>query len=244
MIKSEYLKMYLLEDSHFWFVGKRFFIETYLDKIKSRRSYILDVGSGAGGTTKFLHKYGKVTGLEKNSFVRSLANKRGLKIIKGEAEKLPFKKNTFDLVTIFDVLYHKDIGNINQVLKEAYRVLRLSGYVLITDSALNFLKGSHSNPTKEKRRFTTVELEKILYKNGFVTIRYSYIFFSIFPLVLFKRVFIDKFLKSKQSDVFIIPKIINSSLIFLLKLESSLLNYIKLPIGSSLIILARKNEDK
>lgn len=92
----------------------------------------------------------------------------------------------------------------------------------------------------KKRRFTTDELINILHNNGFATIKYSYIYFSIFPLVLLKRILIDKFINSNESDVFPIPKIINSLFIFLLKLESFLLNNIKLPIGSSIIILAVK----
>jgi ubiquinone/menaquinone biosynthesis C-methylase UbiE len=232
--------MYLLENSHFWFVGKRFFIKTYLDPIKRNTHNILDIGSGTGGATKFLEKYGKVTGIEKNNYAISLAKKRGLKIIKGEAEKLPFKNNNFDLVTIFDVLYHKDVKDVKKAILEIKRVLKQNGYILIADSALNFLKGNHSHSTYEKRRFTAGELVNVLRNNGFVTIKHSYIYFSIFPLVLLKRIFIDKFFKSKDSDVFSVPKVINLLLIFLLKLESLLLNYVKLPIGSSMVILSVK----
>ena len=242
MKQDEYLKMYLFEDSHFWFVGKRFFIKIYLDKITNKISNILDVGSGTGGTTKLLEKYGKVIGIEKNSFAQSLSKKRGLKIVKGKAEKLSFKKNSFDLITILDVLYHRDVKNIDEVLKEISRVLKPGGFILITDSAFIFLHGNHGSSVYEKRRFTIKELKKILYKNGFTTINDSYMYFSIFPLVFLKRTIIDLFLKSNKSDVFVIPKIFNLLLISILKLESLLINYVKLPIGSSLIILGQKNE--
>lgn len=232
--------MYLLEDSHFWFVGKRLFIKTYLDPIKSNIHNILDIGSGTGGTTKFLEKYGKVIGIEKNNYAISLAKKRGLRIIKGEAEKLPFKNNSFDLVTIFDVLYHKDVKNVKKAILEAKRVLKQNGYILITDSALNFLKGSHGYPTYEKRRFTTGELIDALRNNGFATIKHSYIYFSIFPLVFIKRKIIDSFYKNNHSDVNKIASIFNWVLIFLLKLESILLKLISFPIGSSVIVLAKK----
>ncbi|HBP51305.1 MAG: Methyltransferase type 11 [Candidatus Shapirobacteria bacterium GW2011_GWE1_38_10] len=242
MKKCEYVKMHLLEDSHFWFVGKRFFIKTYLDKITSKISTILDIGSGTGGTTKLLEKYGKVIGIEKNSFAQSLSKKRGLEVVKGKAEKLPFKKNSFDLVTILDVLYHRDIKNINKVIKETSRVLKPKGFILITDSAFSFLQGNHSSFVYEKRRFTVSELKKILYKNGFITTNDSYVYFSIFPFVFLKRTIIDLFFKSNKSDVSAFPKIVNLLLISILRLESLLLNYVKLPIGSSLIILGQKHE--
>ncbi len=244
MKKIEYEKMFFLEDSHFWFVGKRFFIKTYLELIKNNFHDILDIGSGTGGTTKFLEEYGKVTGIEKNNYAISLAKKRGLKIIKGESEKLPFEKNSFDLATIFDALYHKDVKSVDQVIKEVSRVLRQGGYTLITDSAFNFLKSSHSIDVYEQRRFTVNEFKNILVRNNFRVIISSYIYISIFPLIFLKRVIINKIFKKSKPDVFKAPKIINSFLICLIKLESVLLRYFKYPIGSSLIILAKKNEEK
>lgn len=244
MIKSEYLKMYLLEDTHFWFVGKRFFIKTYLDKIKSRISNILDIGSGTGGATKLLDEYGEVVGVEKNPYARFLARKRGLKIIKGKAEKLPFKNNSFNLVTVFDVLYHKDIKSVGNVLKEIFRVLKPKGQVLITDSALSWLNSQHDQFMFSKRRFSLAEINDLLISQGFSIIKSSYIYFFIFPLVFIKRKIIDSFHNNDHSDVFKIPFIINWVLIFILRLEAILLSLIYLPIGSSIIILAQKNEQK
>lgn len=242
MNKSEYNKMFALEDRHFWFVGKRFFITVYLKKIKTPVKKILDVGCGTGGTTKFLEKFGRVFGIEKNETAIALAKKRGIKVIRGEAEKLPFEKNSFDLVTLFDVLYHKNISNVDKAIKEGRRMLKSPGFLLITDSAFDFLSGSHANLVYEKRRFTLNSLEQLLSENNFRIIRASYIFLSIFPFILIKRLFLDKIFGSSGSDVFNPPKRINYLLTNLLKIESFLLTYFKLPFGSSLIILAQKNE--
>lgn len=242
MRKSEYEKMFLLEDSHFWFVGKRYFIQTYLSSIKNQVKNILDVGCGTGGTTKFLAGYGKITGIEKNRQAVSMAKKRGIRVVCGEAEDLPVKKKSYSLLTLLDVLYHRDIKNIHKTLNEAKRVLTPSGFLLITDSAFEFLKSHHAKSVYEKRRFNLNKLIKILEKNNFKIIKSSYIYFSIFPAVLFKRSFLDRFVKPDESDLFITPKLINQALKLLLKLESFLLNYFKLPVGSSLIILARKDK--
>ena len=240
MKKEEYEKMQMLEDSHFWFVGKRYFIETYLRKINSQLSKILDVGSGTGGATKYLSKFGAVTGVETNSFAIKMARQRGLKIIKGEVEKLPFKKNAFDLVTVFDVLYHKNVKNVNLAISEIRRVLKIRGYLLITDSAFRSLSGKHSKSVAEARRFTIAELKDILHKNSSEIISSSYIFFLLFPLIFLKRNFLDRTSTQQQSDVFSINKLANGLIKKLLRLESWLLSYIKFPVGSSLIILAKK----
>lgn len=239
MKKSEYEKMYLLENSHFWFVGKRYFIQAYLNIIKSRVDGILDLGCGTGGTTKFLQRYGKVTGVEKNPSAIFLAKKRGIKIVKGDAEDLPYKKDSFDLITLFDVLYHKDVKNVEKAVKEVRKVLKPTGFLLITDSAFDILKSSHGVSVFEGRRFTLKNLEYILNKSGFEIIKSSYIFLSIFPLILFKRFFVDKLIKS-ESDLFRPPEFVNLLLKLILKAEALLLNYLKLPLGSSLIILAKK----
>ena len=240
MKKSEYEAMYLLEDSHFWFRGKRFFIYTYLQKIKAPLKKILDLGSGTGATTKFLENFGIVTGLEKNLYAISLARKRGLKIIQGEAANLPFKKNSFDLVTVFDVLYHKNIKDINVVLKEIYRVLKPGGYLLITDCAFAFLSGKHSQELQESRRFTLKSLDNILNQASFQIVASSYMYTLLLPLIFLKRNFFDRLFTGKTSDVFKLPNLINNLFTIWLKFESHLLKYINLPLGSSLIILAKK----
>ena len=243
MKKNEYVKMHRLENYHFWFAGKRYFIQIFLDQIKSQINKILDVGSGTGGTTKFLQSYGKVTGIEKNSLAIKLAKPQKLKIIQGEAENLPFNKGTFDLVTLFDVLYHQEVRSVNKVINEAKRVSKPSGYLLITDSALEILSGKHGRSVFEKRRFTLKDLENQLTKNGFAVIRSSYIFLSMFPLIFLKRVIIDKLIDTDRSDVFSPPDVINSLFKAVLKAEAFLLYFFKLPMGSSLIILATKKRD-
>src|SRR3972149_11189977 len=135
MQKNEYDRMFLLEDSHFWFLAKRSFVKTYLEKIKGNISKILDIGAGTGGMTKFMETYGKVTGVEKNPYAASLARKRKLKVVLGETENLPFKSDSYDLVTLFDILYHQNAKSVYKALKEAHRVVRKGKFILITDSA-------------------------------------------------------------------------------------------------------------
>jgi ubiquinone/menaquinone biosynthesis C-methylase UbiE len=81
MRKSEFKKMFELEDKHFWFVGKRYFIKTIIDSFLPKSDLkILDIGCGTGGTTVLLKKYGKVIGLEKNKYAQKLAKKKDWKL--------------------------------------------------------------------------------------------------------------------------------------------------------------------
>lgn len=241
MFKKEYKKMYELENSHFWFVGKRYFIMSYLKMIPKKINSCLDIGSGTGGLTKFLKKYFNVIGVENNKYAISLASKRNINVIQGSGEKLPFFKQSFDLVTIFDVLYHKNVKNVSKVFNEANRVLKKNGYILITDSALKVLTSNHDIALQGIRRFSIKEIRTKMEKNNFKIIRSSYIYFSIFPIILFKRKILENIFKNrKTSDVKELNPFINYILLSILKIEAFLLRYFKFPFGSSLIILAQK----
>lgn len=233
--------MYKLEDFHFWFVGKRYFIDSVLKKYSKNIKNVLDLGSGTGGLTKYLEKYGAVTGIEEYPYAIKLAKKRGVNLKKANIQKLKLGNKKFDLVTIFDVLYHQDIKDESLVLKNAHKHLRKGGYLLITDSALPFLKGPHDVATLGARRYTVREMVKLVESNGFKVLKASYVYFSIFPFVLIKRLIFDRVSRSKTSDVGPINPLFNSILMFFLKIEANLLKTMSFPIGSSVIILAKKD---
>lgn len=234
--------MFELEDTHFWFIGKHYFIDSVLSEYKSGIKNILDLGSGTGGTTEHLKKYGRVTGIENYDYAIKLARSRGLNIKKGNLNNLKVKSNSFDLVTIFDVLYHQNIKNEKEILKKCNNVLKNGGYLLIIDSALSILKSQHDVFTQGKRRYLLAEMIKLVEKQNFEVIKASYIYFSIFPLVAIKRLIIDKIFGERTSDVKPVSEFTNKLLLRILKFESKLLKHVTFPIGSSVVLLAVKNE--
>ena len=125
-------EMYRAEDTYCWFIGKHAFIESAFKFINKKTPQILDIGCGTGGTTNFISKWGNVTGVEIDPIAASLAKKRGINVRIHSAQNLQFPNNHFDLVTIFDVLYHKGIEE-HKVLSEAYRVLKKNGVILISE---------------------------------------------------------------------------------------------------------------
>jgi SAM-dependent methyltransferase len=236
MQQAEYQKMFELEDKHFYFVAKRFFIKTILEPYRNQIKNILDIGCGTGGQTETLTDFGKVLAIEPNLLARKLAQSRGLKVIGGKAESLPIFSNKYDLVTFLDVLYHRNIRNPEKAVMQAKRALKKNGFLLITDSAFSWLTSSHDQAMYGSRRFTIGQLKDLLVKQHFVILKISYLYFSLFPLIIIKRLL----LKNKSSDVEPMPAIINYLLIGILWLESILLKWIKFPWGSSVIILAKK----
>lgn len=241
MKRLEFKKMFELENTHFWFVGKRLCIEAVLKKYGiGPKNRILDVGCGTGGTTVFLQKYGAVTGLENDPYAYTCAKSRNLRVKMGSAENLPFDDASFDMVTFFDVLYHQNIHDVGKAIQEARRVLTHKGKIVITDSALPLLWSKHDEVMKGKRRFTIYELERVLLAHGFIVAKSSYYFFFLFPLLFIKRKIIDLFGAEYRADVQELPTWVNRCGLFIMQMESFLLRYVSFPFGSSLIIYAMK----
>lgn len=232
-----YREMFDLETSHFWFIGKQLFISKILSTLQLKSPKILDIGSGTGGTTQILSKWGTVTGLEKNPHAASLARSRGLHIQSGSADHLPFETASFGLVTFFDVLYHKGLEE-HQALTEAYRVLKPGGYLLITDCAMPSLWSPHDEVMDAKFRFTKRHLSTLISSSGFVVDMVRSIYAVLFPFFVLIR--IKNRLFPSPSVISLPPKPINNLLITLLKIESYIFPIIRPPLGSSIMILAHK----
>ena len=77
---------------------------------------ILDVGAGDGLITSMLG----AVGIEYEDVGVKLAVEKGINVIQGDAYQLPFEDNSFEAVTMIDVLEHFDTPEI--ALREARRV--------------------------------------------------------------------------------------------------------------------------
>jgi len=86
----------------------------------------LEVGVGTG---RFAEPLGVEFGVEPSEAMALIALKRGIKVIKGFAEELPFKDNSFDFVLFVTTICFLD--DIFKAFKEANRVLKEDGEIII-----------------------------------------------------------------------------------------------------------------
>jgi SAM-dependent methyltransferase len=235
---EEYVAMAAVEDMHWWFAARKLFIRAFLKDHLQKKLRIVDIGAGTGGTTAWLKKYGTVVGVEPSPHARELAKKRGIILRPGTAEQTRLPARTFDLVTILDVLYHKDVEE-TKALKEANRLLREGGFLLVTDCALPFLTGPHDRAVFGKRRYMLSEIISLVEDAGFAVRAATYTFFLVFPFTLIHRL-LRKHERTGRSDVFMPPKAINAFFFLLSRIEAALIPYIQLPWGSSLLVYAQK----
>lgn len=246
MLDSEYDTMFQLEDRHWWFISKRNFVKTILDQFfPDRGGNILDVGCGTGGMLTVLNPYGRVFGIELHRKACEFScQRKDTLIIQGNAHELPFKKETFHLITLFDVLYHQHVLDDESVIRQLTDLLVPGGLLLITDSAFEFLKSRHDLAVMARHRYTLQELKDKLIRCHFTLLKGTYLFWTIFPVVLLSR-WLDRILltfsKPKiHSDLKMPASALNRLLVTIHAWESQWLKIGNFPYGSSLLILGRK----
>ena len=246
MLDREYEIMYRLENSHWWFTAKKRYIEIILNiHLKEKGGNILDVGCGTGGMINLLQNYGRVFGLDRHEAACDYSRLRNaFPLIKGDANRLPFKKGSFRLITLFDVLYHQHILEDEEVLGQIHELLAPNGLILITDSAFEFLKSTHDIAVMARHRYAMKELKDKVIASHFLIQKSTYLYFIIFPVVVLSRLLgrltLLFFRPTIHSDLKKTNPVLNKFLAGLLSWEGRWLKRFSFPCGSSLLILGKK----
>jgi SAM-dependent methyltransferase len=247
MEREEYRKHFELEERFWWFRGRRDFLKAVLGSRlgpdPERRC--LDIGCGAGFNLKALEPFGRPFGCDFSEDALFYCRQRGLpRLARGDARALPFRDGAFGLITLLDVLSHESIVDDVAVLREVLRILAPGGHLLLSDNALPLLASPHDRAYHVRERYRKKSLFPRLEKAGFTVVRTSYFNFFLFPVILTVRLtkrLLDRKAKGVASDVKPVPAAVNGFLYGILRLEARLAKCRALPIGSSLVCLARKD---
>ena len=231
------------ERDHFWFRGFRRFMEPLIAGVAGgRRIEILDCGCGTGHNLQMLRRYGRAYGIDLTWAGLQYARRRGeKKVARATVGALPMPDARFDLVTSFDVLYGLPDDVERAAIAEMARVLKPGGWAIVNVAALPWLRGNHSVLGGELRRYRRRDLREKLETGGFRVTRSSYTNFSIFPMVSAVRA-VQRLSGHVESEAEIaVPAApLNSLLSALLGLEAMALRAVNMPIGSSVMAVARK----
>lgn len=104
-----------------------------------RNLRVLDLGSGEGGTSEVLSENNIVVSFDLSMarLQRQRNKKNTYSLLRGDAMNLPFRKNSFDLIIIQDVIEH--VGSPKKLIERIDGILRPGGFVyLSTPNKLSF----------------------------------------------------------------------------------------------------------
>lgn len=244
MEQPEYEQMYRVEDWHWWFVSRRRTVAALLQQSLNPGAggRVLDVGCGTGGNLAALEQWGRVSAIDVSGCPLSFARRRrSAALTQASALVLPYPDRTFDLITAFDLLYHRWINDDEQVICEIYRVLKPGGWLLVTDSAMPMLWSSHDEIYYARERYTLAGMRRKLSSAGFRPRRCSYTNFLLLPVATLVRLATRRLPRTVVIELHPPPQWLNKVLVAVRELEVIWLkrNH-TLPAGSSLICLAQK----
>lgn len=256
MQQHTYAIMDEVEGSHWWFVGRRAILESFLRQIVSRFETasaapghgeqgtlndlrILDVGCGTGANLEMLAQFGHAEGVDVSDDALEFCRKKGLKAQKGLAETLPFADETFDITTALDVVEHLDDDVAG--LREMFRVTKRGGYSLIFVPAFMWLWGVQDDISNHRIRYTKKQIVERLQKAGYTIERATYANWTFFAPILGGRTLMKLTGLKPESENNVNVSALNGIFGKLFASERFWLKNFNFPFGVSIVIVARKD---
>lgn len=238
---------YRAEQSHFWFRGFRAYVRPEIARAVRglARPRMLDCGCGTGSNMKMLAEFGEVAGFDLTWNGLLFAHDMGRRdIARASIAAIPFATGQFDLVTSFDVFQCLPDGVETDAAREMWRVLKPGGHAILNVAALEILSGGHSVLSQEVRRYTPTRVRTLFEQAGFVIDRLTFTHAALLPLMLPVRVWQrwkgGDALDPGEFDITVPAAPVNGVLSAVTRLEAAALQVINMPIGSSLLLHARK----
>ncbi len=245
-------KIAAVEDKHFWFCARNRIIAAAVQSVIKglQPGYrVLEVGCGTGIVLHELRQVcanGEVIGMDLYPEAVALASQRaGCSVIAGDILNPP-DLGKFHIVGIFDVLEH--LRNDREILCGLNRILEPGGTLILTVPSRMSLWSYFDIASCHRRRYEDDELRETLSQSGFHVEYLTGFMMSLFPLVwLFRRArrgrAIEKDHRATEkatTELKIIP-ILNGFLKAVLMAEAiAVRNRLRLPFGTSLLAVARK----
>jgi SAM-dependent methyltransferase len=249
-----YYQLSDIDQTHWWHVGRRNLVKSCLDSLHFPHvNSSLDIGCGTGSNLGLLKQYSaKVTGLDSSTIALNLAKDRYIEeqFIKADANCLQnyFKPDSFGLITMFNVLYHKWIIDDATVVKQIFNLLTPEGFFVITEPAHKFLMRRHDDLDMGKTRYSLKEIEEKLKAAGFIIDKATYFnMISFFPALILK--WLESILPKPKSsahdervkEIELPPAWLNRFMLFVLNAETIFIKrFGRLPTGLGVLLIAHK----
>ena len=243
MLDKHIGEMRELEDHYWWFVARRRLAVGLLDDARLDSPTMLDAGCGAGALLAELAARGKAYGADVSPSAIQTTQERGLGgLVRCDIQQAAFRAEAFDAVALCDVLEH--IEDDRQAVAEAARMLKPGGVLIVTLPALDILWSAHDEALGHRRRYGAKQTREMIQAAGLRVERLSYGLFILLAVALVARLVQRLTTRLRrhppETGIIRVPRPANRLLIGLMNLENALIRRVNLPIGVSLVAVARK----
>jgi len=240
MDRATYDRMRVLQDQHWWFEGRRRILSGLIGALDlPKPAQILEVGCGPGGNLAMLKRFGEVTALEPDDASRAYAAERtGVRVEGGFLpDGLPFPPASFDLVCAFDVIEHVDEDAAS--VAALARLLKPGGYLATTVPGQPWMWSRHDELHHHKRRYRLGPYRAMFEAAGLKVLTASHFNTLLFaPIAAIRALKIFTGSTAADDDAMPAPPI-NRLLTGLFAAEGPWLRHAALPIGVSIVLIAR-----
>jgi SAM-dependent methyltransferase len=235
-----YRLLYEVENEHWWFTARKEILLRYLDARLPLppTARLLDVGCGTGAILESFSRRYQAFGTDTAPQAIAFCRERGLQRLHcGTLDTYPLSE-PFDLITMLDMLEH--VEDDDGLLRTGRRLLSDGGHILIAVPAFPSLWSKHDDILHHKRRYTRRGLRRLVEHAGFTVEHLTFLNCFLFPVAWMKRVAASATGTGEANDLEIPSRPLNGALREIFRIERRILPRASLPIGLSLLCLARK----
>ncbi len=240
------------EGSYWWHRARRVMVRNLLRKYGlAEQPRWLDLGCGPGGNLALLDEQSPelVVGADISPIARAIAKQkapRAALVGVDIGQSLPFADSSFDLITVFNVLYHAWVRSEAAVLAESARTMRAGGLFLATEPAFAVLEREMDEIAMTRRRYRSNEFAGLCAAAGFEVLYAGYFTSFGFPLLLGLN-WLAKLRpggtadEQQAADMKPLPGAINGAMYAAARAEGFLIEHgLHMPFGTTLVCVARK----
>ena len=227
-----------LFEKHWWWRARSELIVETLRRLQPPDGWkrILDIGCGDGLFFPRLRQFGEVEGVEPDAQLVASNNpdRANIFICAFDANFQPGRK--YSLILMLDVLEH--LQDPVAALRGVRDLLEPNGTFVITVPAFMLLWTNHDSLNHHFTRYTLRRFRGLAMQAGLRVTEQQYFYHWIFPAKIAVRLYEGAF-QSKPRPAKVPSSVINSFLFSLSRFEQKTLGRIRIPLGSSLLVVGK-----
>jgi SAM-dependent methyltransferase len=238
-----YPSLHQNQERHWWYAARRTILGAVLEDLHRRGlppGTLYDLGCGVGANLPLLERFGPTIGVDMADEAVAFCKSRGhTNVVRADLNQLEgLESGSGRVVMLADVIEHLDAEE--PCLRAALRLLAPGGTLLVTVPACPFLWGPSDEMAQHRRRYTEATLRAVI-APLFDIERTTYFNTFLFGAVAAGRVLERVLSRSGVEAVGVPPEPMNSVLRSIFAAEAPLVPKVHLPIGVSLLCVARKS---